>query len=179
MGLDITAYSHLRHVGHHPVDEEETDGFCDTSWDEETCERIHIPAYSYSAFPHALLGLPDVKTVTLGHTEFFLAGCFEKTEHTESYGFRAGSYSGYSYWRNELRERYNAETRPEGPFYELIWFADNEGTLAQQAATSLLGEFRRFEKDYAASHHGYDLQRYKDWTIACQLAADGGLIDFH
>lgn len=70
------------------------------------------------------------------------------------------------------------------PFYELIWFADNEGVIAEVSAASLLSDFRQHEAEYAAAHLGteggdYFVGKYADWMRACELAADGGLIDFH
>jgi len=186
MGLDIHAYSHLAYVGHHE------------KWaDEDAHYDQHHEAYAYDSFPHALLGVPNVQTKAgYGSSTFLSGGCFEVTEKTESHGFRAGSYSGYNAWRADLAERFNpygpGEGRdvygppsPEGPFYELIWFADNEGTICELAAMNLLADFRQHEAEYRAAHepgtyHGdYDIKRYADWMRACELAADGGLIDFH
>lgn len=181
MGLDITAYSHLTYVGHHE------------EWaDEDDHYDKHHEAYAYTAFPHALLGVPNVGEKQ-GYSETFLSGgCFEVTEKTESHGFRAGSYGGYNEWRRDLAARFNpyadggrGEPDPEKPFYELIWFADNEGTIAELTAASLLADFREHEVEYRAAHEpgsysgDYDIERYLDWMRACELAADGGLINFH
>jgi hypothetical protein len=181
MGLDITAYSNLTYVGHH------------AEWaDEDAHYDQHHEAYAYLGFPHALLGIPNVSEKQ-GYSETFLSGgCFETTEKTESYRFRAGSYSGYSRWRQDLAARFNpyrdggrGEPDPEKPFYELIWFADNEGTIGQLAAVNLLVDFRQHEAAYQAAHASgtyegdWFHESYADWTRACELAADGGLIDFH
>lgn len=179
MGLDITSYSHLQYLGHHLLDhEDDSDTVCGGRPDE-TGDLQHIEAYAYPDFPHALMGLPGVRKVEFSANSTFLsAGCFQITPATETVGFRAGSYSGYGLWRDDLREQFNPDRRPEGPFYELIWFADNEGTLAETAARSLLGDFRRYEGQYlTAKPRGADL--WQQWTHACALAADGGLIDFH
>lgn len=184
MGLDITAYSNLRYLGHHDVDEGS-----EHPYDPETYERLHVEAIACDAFPHALLGIPNQQTKTYGTTQFISAGCFELTEKTEQYRFRAGSYSGYGRWRQDLADRFNpyrdgGPPSPEGPFYELIWFADNEGTLGELAATNLLANFRQFEAEYRAAYLGTELgdfhvAKYADWMRACELAAVGGLIDFH
>lgn len=179
MGLDIRAYSHLAYVGHH---EEWTD-------EDEHYDRHH-EAYTYDAFPHALMGVPNVQRKSVGSDVTFLSGgCFEVTEKTEDHGFRAGSYSGYNAWRRDLSERFNpargnGQPSPEGPFYELIWFADNEGTICQQAAASLLSDFRQHEAEYRAAHLGtgdgyWYIDKYVNWMRACELASDDGLIDFH
>lgn len=179
MGLDIRAYSNLTYVGRH---EEWAD-------EDEHYERHH-QAYAYDAFPHALMGVPDVREETLGSgTKFLTGGCFEVTEKTESHGFRAGSYGGYSQWRNDLANRFNpyrdgGPPSPEGPFYELLWFADNEGTICQLAAVNLLADFRQHEAAYRGWQYGtepgdYFVEKYVDWMRAFELAADGGLVDFH
>jgi hypothetical protein len=175
MGLDITAYSHLRHLGHHPGSDVD-----DHEYDPETYDVRHVEAYSYTDFPHALMGIPHQRPMDgYSGSKFVSAGCFEITDKTETYRFRAGSYGGYNRWRADLREHYNSDLRPEGWFYELIWFADNEGTLCQPASAKLLDHFRRFEVEYAARHDDYDTACYRDWLRAFELAADGGLVDFH
>lgn len=179
MGLDITAYSNLRYVGFCPDRDEDDHGY-----DPDTYDTTHVPAYAHDAFPHALMGIPNQRIKPVGTETLIEAGCFEVTEKTETHRFRAGSYGGYNRWRADLAAEFNpfrasGPPSPEGPFYELIWFADNEGTIGELAATKLLGNFRQFEVEYAASHDEYDVQRYRDWLRAFELAADGGLVNFH
>lgn len=177
MGLDIRAFSNLTYVGRHE------------EWaDEDEHYDQHHEAYSYDVFPHALMGVPNVER----HESvpgFITAGCFEVTEATASHGFRAGSYSGYNAWRQDLADRFNpyrenGQPSPEGPFYELIWFSDAEGTICQLAAVNLLTAFRQHKIEYRTAHLDTErgdwfVQKYADWTRACELAADNGLIDFH
>jgi hypothetical protein len=179
MGLSITGYSHLTYVGHCPDRDEDAHGY-----NPDTYDRIHVEAYAYTEFPHALLGVPNQLIISgYSGSKFLSGGCFAVTAKTETH--RAGrSYGGYNQWRQDLADRFNpyrenGEPSPEGPFYELIWFADNEGTICQLAATTLLANFRQFEVEYAATHDEWDVQYYRDFLRACELAADGGLIDFH
>lgn len=179
MGLDITAFSNLTYVGHCPDVRED-----DHAFDPETYDRRHIEAYAYDTFPHALLGVPELRTFSGNYgSRFLTGGCFAPTGKTETHS--AGrSYGGYNRWRADLADRFNpyrdgGQPAPEGPFYELIWFADNEGTICQVAATNLLASFRQYELEYAAGHESYDVDFYRDFLRACELAADGGLIDFH
>lgn len=184
MGLDITAYSNLSYVGHH---EQASEDEC--SYDEETWERVHVEAFAYNSFPHALMGVPNVQSKRAGGEPFLSGGCFAVTSATESHSFRAGSYSGYGQWRSDLAALFNpyreqGSPSPERPFYELIWFADNEGTIFTQAATSLLEDFRKHEDAYRHAHVGmkygdYLVRKYLDWMRACELAAQNGCIDFH
>jgi len=104
--------------------------------------------------------------------------------YSDSYGFRAGSYSGYNSWRNELAllagfgSAKNAWTKDSGPFWELINFSDCEGTLGTFTCKKLLLDFKEF---YAQAEKigGYFFDLYKEWTIGMELAAENGCFNFH
>lgn len=166
MGLDITAYSHLKHIGKH--------------YNGEWCEaENHIHAFAYDSFPQSFRGLPVIGEMA-GHNYRFLdAGCYELTDATKTHGFPAGSYGGYHGWRQNLQEQFNPNRTPDGPFFELIWFADNEGTIGPDAARDLLADFREHTDRYQPFFQIPDQDPYPDWTLACELAADNGLISFH
>jgi hypothetical protein len=168
MGLDITAYSHLKPVGLHV----EPGTWCE--------DDTHIPVMTYDSFPQSYRGLPDHGR----WREFILGGCYQVTAQTETHRFQAGSYTGYNRWREDLQNRFNPARDPDGPFYELIWFADNEGDIGPEAAADLLKDFEQHADAYAtAAPEGwegeYGREKYADWTRAFRLAADGGLVDFH
>jgi hypothetical protein len=183
MGLDITAYSHLKHVGRHEKDptlnEGEPGGLDDWCYYEN-----HVDAYAYDTFPASYRGLPILWTAKgLVHS-----GCYETTEQTETHGFRAGSYGGYNRWRESLAKQFNPQSKapgerywgepdPKKPFYELIWFADNEGSIGPDAAKDLLADFREHADVWVPCFEDWDT--YKDWTRAFELAAAGGLVKFH
>lgn len=181
MGLDITAYSKLIYIGEHEFDTERNEGepgpYC--------YYENHVQAYAYDAFPASFRGIP-----VLGQDNGCLrGGCFEYTDGTETHGFRPGSYGGYNAWRQDLAEQFNPapiigmregmrEPDPDLPFYELIWFADNEGTIGPEAAKDLLADFRAHAEAYRPRAPWFG-EVYADWTRAFELAADGGLVDFH
>lgn len=181
MGLDITAYSHLERIGlHHGLD----------AW---CTNEDHLRAFAYDAFPASFRGIPVEGAQEFGGTTFLIGGCYVPTEKTEIYRFRAGSYGGYNRWREDLATQFNpygpsdskddcahVPPDPDLPFYELIWFADNEGTIGPEAAADLLEDFREHGPAYAREHADeYDRQCYQDWMRAFRLAAHGGLVDFH
>jgi hypothetical protein len=171
MGLDITAYSRLTAVGKH------TDDWCE--------DDDHVTAMAYDCFPQSYRGLPVLATEQHGGTGFVMGGCYAITPETKTHGFRAGSYGGYNQWRADLQQQFNPDREPDGPFYELIWFADNEGCIGPDAAADLLADFRQHAAAYAPSEHPdyfrekYFREKYQDWTRAFELAADGGLVSFH
>lgn len=168
MGLDITAYSQLKSLGKH------------TQGEERWCQNEdHIIAFAYSDFPHSFRGIPVLAEDHFSGdgTAFLEGGCYEETPDTKTHKFRAGSYMGYGRWRENLARQFNPHTRPEDPFYELIWFADNEGCIGPEAAVDLLADFRAHAGEYQPYFQPQDT--YQDWTRAFELAADGGLVRFH
>jgi hypothetical protein len=174
MGLDITAYSKLSYIGHHDFELDKNEGepgpWC--YYDD------HVQAMAYDSFPQSFRGIPILGTRESGGSTFLDGGCYQRTDGTQTHAFRAGSYTGYGIWRDHLREQFNPETDPAGPFYELIWFADNEGAIGELAAVDLLADFRTNAATYHAPEPWYRA-KYDDWTRAFELAADGGLVDFH
>lgn len=185
MGLDITAYSHLRHIGKHTKDAA-LNGDEPGGLDDYCHYETHVNAYAFSCFPRSFRGIPVLGTERSsgGDHTFVLAGCFEVTAATETHRFRAGSYGGYNAWRCDLARQFNPSAGPETgaelPFYELIWFADNEGCISSEAAAALLADFETHADQYRPEgYEDYFRQKYEDWTNACRLASDSGLIEFH
>lgn len=188
MGLDITAYSRLDYIGHGEHTHEV--GCCYT----EDYTTRHIQAFAYDSFPHALVGIPsnpNIKLETGSSGDGFLdAGYFQVTNATETHQFQAGSYSGYNRWREHLGTCFGWKRDTEDPFMELIYFADNEGTILWKPARELLKDFeegREKWRDYcletfsdtAHPSSTYMIEKYEDWAHAFKLASDGGLVDFH
>ena len=174
MGLSITAYSRLKPVGRH------------TEEGEWCKNNDHVEAYTYASFPQSFRGIEVLSVVGGDVGEMCLiGGCYEITADTAKYAFSAGSYSGYNVWREDLQRQFNPTCDPDGPFYELIWFADNEGTIGPAAAADLLVDFRRHSDRYELPPvTTYPFPQdwrmtYNDFMCACELAADNGLIDFH
>lgn len=195
MGLDITAYSRLLAVGKHEKDpalnEGEPVGVDDSCYYED-----HVQAYAYDSFPNSFRGIPVLGTKQFrecGDT-FLQGGCYATTDATKTHRFGAGSYGGYGVWRRDLARQFNPsgtesgpsglsvplEPDPEKPFYELIWFADNEGTIGPDAAKDLLADFIEHASRYNPEMQWADHARglYTDWIRAFELAADGGLVSF-
>src|SRR5216117_1196420 len=113
MGLDITAYRQIKKLDCEVKDGEPIGPNCQPlDWKE----YAHL--YSYPPWMDRADGIED------GYYSF-----------AEAMKFRAGSYSGYNNWRNDLarlagwKDDEEAWKATEGPFWELINFADNEGVI--------------------------------------------------
>lgn len=170
MGLDITAYSNLEFASAHRV-----------VWCED---EDHIQTYAYDCFPRSFRGIPILWTDTSisgsGNESFIQGGCFIETSQTEVHSFQASSYSGYNAWRADLAVQFNPHTEPDGPFYELIYFADNEGCIGHEAAADLLLDFSTHSGLYDPKWEPeYSQSKYTLWTRAFALAAENGLVVFH
>lgn len=119
--------------------------------------------------------------------------------YQSSFEFRAGSYSGYNHWRNELAKlagygqtpykavngkvelRYDATvwSAKRGPFWELIDFSDAEGVIGPVVCKRVYRDFLQYQA--AASKHSDEYFRtsYGDWKKAFSMCANGGAIVFH
>lgn len=119
--------------------------------------------------------------------------------YTEGFGFRAGSYGGYNRWREQLAEMagYPIAQDPDpigdprqnhsagawqadgGPFWELIWFSDCEGTIGPAVCNKLADDFAKYQ-DKADMHDDENFKhKYKEWRQAFELAANDGAVHFH
>lgn len=173
MGLDITAYRQLRAA---PEAE---------ALPEDDRYDTYFKPMDFTAFPGRIEGL----------TETWYAYDAENV-----LGFRAGSYSGYNNWRESLAKlagypavvedgyrtfashAVGAWKAASGPFWELINFADNEGTIGPVAAAKLAKDFADFDEQAQAfdpDGDGWFYDRYTLWRQAMEMAADGGAVDFH
>lgn len=100
--------------------------------------------------------------------------------------FRAGSYSGYNRFREALcraalgvepDEVWNDPTaHANEPFFELINFADNEGTISRDACRDLLGDFVDGYRTVRAKLDEEDQESYDRWMAAFAVAAHNGLV---
>jgi hypothetical protein len=104
----------------------------------------------------------------------------------EELDFRAGSYSGYNAWRDQLAQLVGRATAREvwedpkpGPFVELINFADNEGTIGAGVAKKLAADFALWQPQADAHGDEWFRQHYALWRRAFEIAAKGGAVCFH
>lgn len=179
-GLDISAYSNLKIVNNPKLDE---DGF-PVNYEKEV---LLSPS---TDFPEQFAGLQANKVYSF------------KSSHE----FRAGSYSGYNYWRNELAKlagykpiyfdqpffdgtdlttkrelRYDAGAWAEksGPFWELINFTDSDGVIGPSVCKKLLKDFVAYKKAARKHSDEWFKESYYDWMKAFSLCAQNGAVVFH
>ena len=107
-----------------------------------------------------------------------------------SFSFLIGSHTWYGRWRDELAllmlGKYAEDVQKgiEGPFFELIDFADNEGIIGPKIAAKLAKDFAENESKavaFASKHvegTGW-LEDYQNWKRAFELAANGGAVELH
>ena len=156
MGLDITAYKKL-----HIVKEPKYDKWGDL----DDAQWIAGTSMDWS------------ESIWEGRGE----GVDSKTiyEFADSFDFRAGSYSGYNWWRSMLEE-----FKGSVAFQELINFADNEGVIGSIVSAKLLKDFEdnmqdavKFSKTIGDGD--YWLEQYNNWAKAFMYASNNGAVDFH
>ena len=123
--------------------------------------------------------------------------------YEDRFSFRAGSYSGYSMWRDTLAKlagypeteytSYSGDRKShaaaawgggmEGsPFVELIDHSDCEGTIGPVTAAKLAKDFAEFEERArnfdGGEHHEWFVAQYLLWKEAFEFAADDGMLIF-
>jgi len=112
--------------------------------------------------------------------------------------FRAGSYSGYNAWREQLAElagypkrmHFSGHKPPEalhaagawettsGPFWELINFSDCEGVIGPKTSVKLAKDFADHQAKADAHPDEWFRDLYAMWRRAFELASDAGAVDF-
>jgi len=106
--------------------------------------------------------------------------------------FRAGSYSGYNRFREELcRLAHGIEPRDlwkacaenggmvPGPFVEMINFSDAEGIIGPEACARLADDFDEYYEQAKGCLDSWNLRTYEDFRGAFRLAAGAGCVQFH
>lgn len=176
MGLDITVHPIARRLDEHTC-AERNDGCYDAG---------HVKTYAYVGFEQSMRGLEPL-TPDSEHANVVCGGWYDVSA-ADSWGFRAGSYSSYGNFRRALAraawgfepdyEKSHPDQLRDLPFFELIYFADNEGTIGPASAADLAADFVEHGERVAPQLDEWDASSYLEWTRAFQAAAGHGLVVF-
>jgi hypothetical protein len=178
MGLDITAYEKVELVESLASAK---DRLGDKCWDE-----------LYAAGARYLYAWPDHSFAPFKQHDGLVDGFYMVSG--EHFAFRAGSYTGYSNWRDRLASMVGIASLEEfcenpqpGRFAELLNFADNEGVIGPVTSLKLFIDFRQglSEAEEYATRQGDDqewfLMKYRAWMRVFEIASrqGTGAVDFH
>jgi len=157
MGLDITVYKNLQVVDNPQLDEDGELLNYDTEWKPGASME-----WSEKYFPGRGEGIEPNKVYSWD----------------VAYEFEAGSYSGYNWWREKLKEFAEGDQ-----FKELIDFADNEGVIGFVVAEKLYKDFkenRNRAKEYSKTLDDgeYWFSKYLKWEEAFEKAKEHGAVEF-
>ncbi len=180
MGLSVTAWPHATLVPHHLYPDV----------DHEDCgSKDHVRAFAYGGFErsYAGLALPDRRFAFPGEDEPTNIGgvCYTVSGDTARVDM---SYGGHNRLRDLLATTFigvpatdvwaNPADYYDAPFYELVNFADNEGTIGPVAAAAFTADFDAGADKWADLFADDDLDWYTGWTKIAHTAADTGIIRF-
>lgn len=172
MGLDITAWKIARPLT--PDERNQIPAENPQDWWYEKhgdTSEIHKP---YTEFPATADGLAALDYVVC---------------EGETLDFRAGSYSGYNEWRNDLAKMlgYSATEKDwrvpaSGPFVELIRNSDCDSIIGPSTCAKLAQDFDTYVEKFTTFAQsleypvGYWIRKYQSWRDAFTLAAHTGCV---
>ena len=172
MGLDVVAYSGIKKVA--PEEYSGIDLVSDDKWEAIYEHGWFIPSIHWDCFVNHSAGVEEVPY----------------TAENEM-SFRAGSYSGYNQWRNELAVFAGYDSaefvwemeHPWGkPFVELINFSDCEGIIGPDLCQKLAKDFTTHHEDAVAysalSSDDYFIRTYTNFMDALTFVGDRGILVF-
>lgn len=105
-----------------------------------------------------------------GYTEGLSSGVYESAEKFE---FRAGSYSGYGMFRNNL-----GAIAPKEQFDELINFSDCGGCIGPIMSKKIAADFIELEELARNTFEEDDFLLYQCFKKAFELASDNGFVKY-
>jgi hypothetical protein len=180
MGVDVTAYSHLRLV-EPPCPR--PNGWCE---DEEA---DHIQAFAYADHARSYEGLASPEDErTISGIAFIGFRCYARTDATQAVQVLSMAYGSYNRWRAMLCRAFmlaepedvwrDLDQYAANPFIDLVNFADNEGCIGPVSAARLRAGFTATgAREQFDEQVRRDLKDFPDLE-GLALAKDGGLVSF-
>lgn len=201
MGLDCTAYAKIELLPDHPA------GRCREDEDEDYCyEEPHVQAFCYPDQERSMAGLVvPPERFKMGSQEFSGGSWYQVSGETAE---SSCTYGGHTRFRRRISEKvlgipwdrdsgdwfseYVADPGvflgqvdlgmlTDAPFFELLYFADNEGTIGPEAAGNLLRDFVEHEETFLTGLPEYDRMAHywHSWRAMLSVAWPAGLIRLH
>lgn len=184
MGLDLTAYSNIKLLS-------EAEAALRKELDEDEYWDTVVSGGSYAGFEKSTRGLADHDVEVQRWNSTWIAMRDYDISESESYSWHGGGYIGYGMRRDIIRSYAGItpwpNTNPElddwyaenedKPFFELVFFADNEGSIGHEAAEDLFNDFTYHRVELVDA--GLPQEWVSSWIKGLQLAADNGLVHFH
>lgn len=174
MGLDIIAIPEIEFIEY-----DSKDDLLDRVYD------IYGNVYEYEEY-QSLFAHPHFPN----HWEYDLKeNIYVKYDKSQEYSFRAGSYSSYNKWRNDLAKMVRYEEYEDGvydetvfsatcgPFWELINFSDCEGTISPNYAKKIYNDFLIYN-DLAQKQGDQFYDKYTKFKLAFEIAHKKGVVIF-
>jgi hypothetical protein len=177
MGLDITAYRQISKMT--GVRYEDGEVLDEATGEYADCDLV---AFVNKSFP--------------GRNDNVEDGQAYRSE--ERFGFRAGAYSSYNRWRDELArisgwplgsyhqygkdwDSYAASAweATSGPFWEMINFSDCEGVIGPETSKKLAADFAAFDAAAKTVPEPRFYEVYSEFRKAFEMASDDGAVRFH
>lgn len=165
MGLDISYMSKAKLEMPYNADQDD--------WHDEADERGLTTIY------------PNPDFAEIGQDDGLERGAYSGEREG---GFRAGSYSGYNRWREQLSMMAlgvmptvvwnNPDEFGGRPFYEIVHFSDCEGVIGPKTSAKLAKDFEDHLDKARSDLDEYSFGKYEEWLKAFQTAADDGLVRF-
>jgi hypothetical protein len=161
MGLDVTVYQNIQVLN-------------------PTNKEIEDMDYDFIAFVIDDAFKPRIKNLI---EDAFYSGdnVYDDISYAYSYHSRFRNMLGILIGLKNSEWTDGEKLKPEMDFFELLWFADNEGCIDWETSEKLYNDFKR-NQEKANELFGYDedfIFNYERWTKAFYLGKEKGVIKFH
>lgn len=171
MGLDITAYSKLVLAPDAELDE---DGYpVDYDNHETFYENPDFPGRIEGITPKAVYKIEgDCSGLSSGYGSYSAW----RDQLAKLAGYQVGQYKQYG----RIAESHCVACwgGAKGPFAEQINFSDCDGTIGPVVSAKLAKDYAEFAAQ-AEQVGGHFWEKYQEWKVAFETAADNGAVRFH
>lgn len=164
MGLDINVKTPIKFIGTERPDDEEIDYFCLYTLGFEPI--MHLQAYKKGYWEYECSGDAEYSSPY---------GTFNDLREVITAAVYGCDYKEY------VRQLETGARAFEGPFVEMLWFADNEGNFDYIIADKLLKDFQNWENEIVPKMNRDFLKKcHTDYMNVLKECIDcKGVVDYH